>query len=100
MAENASTGRVLPSTSKNKMCRFHPGCRHGVICRFLHIDGEDKDEGLCSDIDEKISEIYGNTHCLGYINHSSRGCASICPTLVVHETGDGDSDELVISNKD
>ena len=96
MAEGASTGRALPSTVKNKVCRFHPGCRHGVACRFLHIDGEA--EGSCSDTDEEASEAYENARCVGCGYHPSMGCASICPTLAVHGAGGGGSEENVVRN--
>ena len=69
MAEGASTGRALPSTVKNKV--FHPGCRHGVACRFLHIDGEA--EGSCSDIDEEALEAYENARCVGCGFHPIHG---------------------------
>ena len=67
-----------------KLCRFHPGCKHGSSCKFAHVGGLVLSQAAGdaeSEIDEEAVGRYEQERCTGCGYHPSMGCSSNCDVL-------------------
>lgn len=73
-----------------KLCRYHPGCKHGSSCKFAHDGGLVLSQAAGdaeSEINEEAVERYEQERCTGCGYHPSMGCSSNCPALRASRAG-------------